>query len=159
MPAYHMNKEHWNMVVIGSDMSDEEIKRQVAKSYDLIKPKARKLMGNERVYKMKVATVYPLLVQKAERKGRTKEEVDTVTCWLAGYDERGLQSQIAKDVDYETFFAEAPRMNPNAAKIKGVVCGIRVEDIDDPLIQKVRWLDKLVDELAKGKSIEKILRS
>jgi hypothetical protein len=116
-------------------------------------------MGNERVYKMKVATVYPLLVQKAERKGRTKEEVNTVTCWLTGYDEQGLQSQIVKDVDYETFFAEAPQINPNASKIKGAVCGIRVEDINDPLIQKVRWLDKLVDELAKGNSMEKILRS
>ncbi|MFP3154693.1 DUF2200 domain-containing protein [Lachnospiraceae bacterium ZAX-1] len=116
-------------------------------------------MGNERVYKMKVSAVYPLLVQKAERKGRTKEEVDTVTCWLTGYDEQSLQSQIEKAVDYETFFSEAPQINPNASKIKGVVCGIRVEDIDDPLMQKVRWLDKLVDELAKGKAMEKILRS
>ncbi|MDR1542389.1 MAG: DUF2200 domain-containing protein [Clostridiales bacterium] len=116
-------------------------------------------MGSERVCKMKVAAVYPLLVQKVERKGRSKEEVDTVTCWLTGYDEWGLQSQIEKGVDYETFFSEAPQINPNASKITGVVCGIRVEDIDDPLIQKVRWLDKLVDELAKGKPMEKILRS
>jgi hypothetical protein len=116
-------------------------------------------MKNERVYKMAISSVYPLYVQKAERKGRIKEEVDTVICWLTGYDEQGLQSQIEKKVDFETFFAEAPRINPNASKIKGVVCGVRVEEIDDPLMQKVRWLDKLVDELAKGKAMEKILKS
>ncbi|MDR1664505.1 MAG: DUF2200 domain-containing protein [Clostridiales bacterium] len=116
-------------------------------------------MKNERVYKMVFASVYPLLVQKAEKKGRTKEEVDEVTCWLTGYDLQGLQSQIEKEVSYETFFAEAPRLNPNAGKITGAVCGVRVEEIDDPLMQKVRWLDKLVDELAKGRAMEKILRS
>ncbi len=116
-------------------------------------------MANERVYKMKFSGVYPLLVAKAEKKGRSKEEVDTVICWLTGYDESGLQSQLEKNVNYETFFAEAPRMNPNCDKITGVVCGIRVEEIEDPLMQKVRWLDKLVDELAKGKAMEKILRS
>jgi hypothetical protein len=115
-------------------------------------------MRTERVYQMKFSNVYPLLVKKAERKGRNKEEVDIVTCWLTGYDELSLQSQIEKEVDYATFFAEAPQINPNADKIKGVVCGVRVEDIDDPLMQKVRWLDKLVDELAKGKAMEKILR-
>jgi hypothetical protein len=97
--------------------------------------------------------------QKAEKKGRTKEEVDTVTSWLTGYDEKGLRTQIEKNVDIETFYAEAPQMNPNAHKITGVVCGIRVENIEDPLMQKIRWLDKLVDELAKGKPMEKILRS
>ncbi|MDR3050940.1 MAG: DUF2200 domain-containing protein [Oscillospiraceae bacterium] len=115
-------------------------------------------MGNERVYKIKFSAVYPLLVQKVERKDRIKAEVDAVTCWLTGYDEQGLQSQIDKEVDYETFFAEAPQINPNASKIKGVVCGVHVEDIADPLMQKIRWLDKLVDELAKGKAMEKILR-
>ncbi|HPQ11686.1 MAG TPA: DUF2200 domain-containing protein, partial [Bacillota bacterium] len=101
----------------------------------------------------------PLLVQKAERKGRTKAEVDTVIFWLTGYDEEGLQAQLEKNVTCETFFNEAPQMNPNAEKIKGVICGYRVEEIEDPLLQKIRWLDKLVDELAKGKPMEKILRS
>jgi hypothetical protein len=112
----------------------------------------------ERIYKMKVADVYPALVSKAERKGRTKAEVDTVTKWLTGYDQRGLEAQLAKGVSYDTFFAEAPAVNPAAAEIKGVICGYRVEDITDPLVQKVRWLDKLVDELAKGRAMEKILR-
>ncbi|NLL47355.1 MAG: DUF2200 domain-containing protein [Firmicutes bacterium] len=116
-------------------------------------------MKNERVYKMAFSKVYPLLVNKAERKGRTKEEVDTIICWLTGYDQGSLEEQLEKDVDYETFFGEAPEMNPNAEKITGVVCGVRVENIEEPLMQKVRWLDKLVDELAKGKAMEKILRS
>lgn len=116
-------------------------------------------MTNDRVYKMAFSKVYPLLVQKAERKGRTKAEIDEVICWLTGYDYDGLQAQIDKNVDYETFFNEAPQINPNAAKIKGVICGYRVEEIQDPLMQKIRWLDKLVDELAKGKPMEKILRS
>ncbi|MFX3618766.1 MAG: DUF2200 domain-containing protein [Sporolactobacillus sp.] len=116
-------------------------------------------MKNERVYKMAFSKVYPLLVQKAERKGRTKLEVDAVICWLTGYDDSGLQTQIAKNINYETFFSEAPQINPNAVKISGVICGHRVEEIEDPLMQKIRWLDKLVDELAKGKSMEKIQRS
>ena len=115
-------------------------------------------MNSERVYKMKFSAVYPLLVQKAERKGRTKSDVDTVICWLTGYDEAGLVTQIANGADFETFFAEAPRINPNAGKITGVICGIRVENIQEPLMQKIRWLDKLVDEVAKGKTMEKILR-
>ncbi|MBS3885736.1 MAG: DUF2200 domain-containing protein [Clostridium sp.] len=115
-------------------------------------------MKNERIYKMTFSRVYPLLVQKVEKKGRTKEDVDTVVYWLTGYDERGLQLQIEKEVNFETFFAEAPQINPNADKIKGVVCGVRVEEIGDPLIKKIRWLDKLVDELAKGKAMEKVLR-
>ena len=116
-------------------------------------------MANERIFNMAFAKVYPLLVQKAERKGRTKAEVDTVIFWLTGYDEEGLQAQLEKNVTFETFFNEAPQMNPNAEKIKGVICGYRVEEIEDPLLQKIRWLDKLVDELAKGKPMEKILRS
>lgn len=116
-------------------------------------------MKTERVYRMAFSKVYPLLVQKAERKGRTKDEVDTIICWLTGYDEADLQAQIDNNVDYETFFAEAPEMNPNADKITGVVCGVLVENIEEPLMQKIRWLDKLVDELAKGKAMEKILRS
>ncbi|MBS3984654.1 MAG: DUF2200 domain-containing protein [Selenomonadales bacterium] len=116
-------------------------------------------MKNERVYKMTFASVYLLYVQKAQKKGRTKEEVDQVLCWLTGYDERSLQEQIDKAVTLETFFAAAPQIHPNAQKITGVICGCRVEAIEDPLMQKVRWLDKLVDELAKGKAMEKVLRS
>ena len=116
-------------------------------------------MTNEHVYKIAFSSVYPLLVQKAERKGRTKSEVDAVICWLTGYDDSGLQTQIAKNTDYQTFFAEAPQINPNAVKITGMICGHRVEEIEEPLMQKVRQLDKLVDELAKGKPMEKVLRS
>jgi hypothetical protein len=104
------------------------------------------------------ARVYPLYVQKAERKNRTKEEVDQVICWLTGYDQVGLQQQIEQENDFETFFAQAPAIHPNRSLIKGVVCGVRVEEIEDPLMQKIRYLDKLVDELAKGKTMEKILR-
>jgi hypothetical protein len=107
---------------------------------------------------MKFAVVYPLYVQKAERKNRTKEEVDQIICWLTGYDQAGLQQQIEQGKDFETFFAEAPAFHPNSLLIKGVVCGIRVEEIEDPLMQKIRYLDKLIDELAKGKAMEKILR-
>lgn len=116
-------------------------------------------MNNERVYKMKFSSVYPLYIHKVERKGRTKAEVDTVIQWLTGYDEQGLQSQISRGTDFETFFAEAPRINLSAYKISGVICGVRIEEIEDPLMQKIRWLDKLVDELAKGKPMEKVLRS
>jgi len=115
-------------------------------------------MDKHRVFGIKFASVYPLYVQKAERKERTKKEVDQVICWLTGYDLAGLRRQIEKEADLETFFAEAPRMHPNVALIKGVVCGIRVEDIADPLMQKIRYMDKLIDELAKGKAMEKILR-
>lgn len=99
-----------------------------------------------------------MYVQKAERKNRTKDEVDQVIRWLTGYTQAGLKKQIEKDNDFETFFAEAPQLNPNVALIKGLVCGVRVEDVEDPLMQKIRYLDKLVDELAKGKAMEKILR-
>ena len=115
-------------------------------------------MAGHPVFSMSFAKVYPLLVQKAERKGRTKAEVDKVICWLTGYDADGLQSQIDKGVDLTTFYAEAPNMNPNRELIKGVVCGIRVENVEDPLMKKIRQLDKLVDELVKGKAMEKILR-
>jgi len=115
-------------------------------------------MPKNRVFAMKFSGVYPMYVQKAERKNRTKKEVDQIICWLTGYDQKGLQQQIKKEADFETFFAQAPAIHPNSALIKGVVCGIRVEEIDDPLMQKIRYLDKLIDELAKGKAIEKILR-
>ncbi|MFZ6034034.1 MAG: DUF2200 domain-containing protein [Melioribacter sp.] len=115
-------------------------------------------MKNTRIFKMPFASVYPHYVSKAEKKGRTKDEVDTVICWLTGYDRKGLQKQIDKKVDFETFFAEAPAINPNVSKITGVICGYRVEEIEDPLMRNIRYMDKLVDELAKGKSMEKILR-
>lgn len=107
---------------------------------------------------MQFAKVYPLYVHKAERKGRTQEEVDQVISWLTGYDPPGVQRQIEQQVDIAAFFDQAPAFNPNASLIRGVVCGVRVEDINDPLMQKIRYLDKLIDELAKGKAIEKILR-
>jgi hypothetical protein len=112
----------------------------------------------DRVFAMKFARVYPLYVQKAEGKKRTKEEVDQIICWLTGYDQAGLQQQIEQENDLETFFAQAPRVHPNSALIKGVVCGVRVEEVEDPLMRKLRYLDKLIDELAKGKAMEKILR-
>ena len=115
-------------------------------------------MDNTRVFKMSFAGVYPHYINKAEKKGRTKEELDTIISWLTGYDQKALQKQIDSKVDFETFFAEAPQLNPNASKITGVICGYRVEDMEDKLMQKIRYLDKLVDELAKGKAMEKILR-
>lgn len=116
-------------------------------------------MSNTRVFKMPFATVYPLYIQKAEKKGRTKAEVDTVIYWLTGYNEQTLQQQINNKVDFETFFAQAPQINPNTTKITGVVCGCRVEEVEDELMRKIRYLDKLVDELAKGKAMDKILRA
>lgn len=113
---------------------------------------------NNRVFGMKFADIYPLYVQKAERKNRTKEEVDQIIFWLTGYNRVELQQQIKKGNDFETFFAQAPAFNKNSSLIKGTICGVRVEDIEDPLMQKIRYLDKLIDELAKGKAIEKILR-
>ena len=113
---------------------------------------------SHRIFKTPFAKVYPMYVQKAERKGRTKAEVDQVICWLTGYDAKGLQKQIELQKDFEAFFAEAPAFHPNASLIKGVVCGVRVEEVDDPLMRKLRYLDKLVDELAKAKAMEKILR-
>ena len=115
-------------------------------------------MDNARVFKMSFASVYPHYVLKAEKKGRTKEEVDAIIYWLTGYNQQALQQQIDKKSDFETFFAQAPQINQNASKITGVICGYRVEEIEDKLMQKIRYLDKLIDELAKGKSMEKILR-
>ena len=116
-------------------------------------------MAKHQIFAMKFSKVYPLYVQKAERKQRTKQEVDRIICWLTGYDQAGLQQQIDKDNDFETFFAQAPTIHPNSSLIKGVVCGVRIEDIEDPLMRQVRYLDKLIDELAKGKAMEKILRT
>ena len=116
-------------------------------------------MARMNIRALKFSKVYPLLVAKAERKGRTRDEVDEVTCWLTGYDRAGIEEQIARETDYETFFDEAPRLNPKAPEIKGMICGHRIEDIADPIEQKVRWLDKLIDELAKGKAMEKIKRT
>lgn len=114
---------------------------------------------SEKIYKLKFFGVYPHYIQKAERKGRTKAEVDEIIFWLTGYDAASLQDQIDRQTTFEAFFNEAPAFNPNASKIKGVICGYRVEDLEDPIVQKTRYLDKLIDELAKGKAMEKILRA
>ena len=111
-----------------------------------------------KIFKMSFASIYPMYVKKDEKKDRTKDELDQVIYWLTGYDEAGLQKQIDDGVDMETFFAEVPQLNENVSLIKGVICGYRVEDIEDPLMQKIRYMDKLVDELAKGRKMEKILR-
>lgn len=115
-------------------------------------------MKNERIYKMAFASVYPHYITKAEKKGRTKEEVDTIICWLTGYTQDQLQQVLDNKTNFEDFFAQAPALNPNVSKITGVICGYRVEEIEEPLMQKIRYLDKLIDELSKGKSMEKILR-
>ncbi len=115
-------------------------------------------MDNTRVFKMSFAGVYPHYINKAEKKGRTKEEVDTIIYWLTGYDQQALQHQINNKTNFEDFFAQAPQMNPNASLITGVICGYRVEEMEDKLMQQIRYLDKLIDELAKGKKMEKILR-
>lgn len=115
-------------------------------------------MSEHRIFTTPFAGVYALYVQKARRKNRTKEEVDEIICWLTGYDQAGLQRQIELGSDFQTFFAQAPAIHPNSSLIRGVVCGVRVEEIEDPLMQKIRYLDKLIDELARGKPMEKILR-
>lgn len=107
---------------------------------------------------MSVAKVYPLYIAKAEKKGRTKAEVDEIICWLTGYTKAKLASQLTKDVDFETFFAQAPKLNPNRREISGMICGVRIEEIQEPLMQEIRYMDKLIDELAKGKEMKKILR-
>jgi hypothetical protein len=116
-------------------------------------------MTKHRIYTMSFARVYPEYVTKAEKKGRTKREVDEIVCWLTGYSQEALESQLQKQTDFETFLAEAPQLNPSRALIKGVVCGVRVEDIEEPMMREIRYLDKLIDELAKGKTMEKILRN
>lgn len=115
-------------------------------------------MNKHRIYTTSFASIYPYYVAKAEKKGRTKAEVDEIICWLTGYSEAELESQLEHQADIETFYAEAPRMNPSRTLIKGVVCGVRVEDIEEPTMREIRYLDKLIDELAKGKSMDKILR-
>ena len=115
-------------------------------------------METHRIFKTSFASVYPHYVQKAEKKGRERKEVDEVICWLTGYSPQALAMQIERKADFETFFDEAPSLHPNASKVTGVVCGVRIEEIENPLMQKIRWMDKLVDELAKGRKMEKILR-
>lgn len=115
-------------------------------------------MSKHNIYTMSVASVYPHYVTKAEKKGRTKTEVDEIIRWLTGYSQEGLEAQLEKQTDFETFFVEAPKLNPSRTLITGVVCGVRVEDIEEPTMQEIRYLDKLIDELAKGKAMEKILR-
>ena len=116
------------------------------------------MIAKHRIYGMSLASVYPLYVKKAEKKGRTKEEVNAIIRWLTGYSQKGLEAQLERKTDFETFFAKAPQLNPSRALIKGVICGVRVEDIKEPTMQAIRYLDKLIDELAKGKAMEKILR-
>jgi hypothetical protein len=111
-----------------------------------------------RIYKMSFASVYPLYVSKAEKKGRTRTEVDEIIRWLTGYSQKAFEQQLKKQADFETFFAEAPQLNPSRVLIKGVICGVRVEEIKEPTMQAIRYLDKLIDELAKGKAMEKVLR-
>lgn len=115
-------------------------------------------MTKHKIYTMSFASVYPHYINKAERKGRTKAEVDEIITWLTGYSQEGLEAQLEKETDFETFFAEAPQLNPSRSLIKGVICGVRVEDIEEPTMQEIRYLDKLIDELAKGKVMKKILR-
>ena len=115
-------------------------------------------MNRHRIYSMSVASVYPHYIAKAEKKGRTKAEVDEIFRWLTGYEQEELEARLAARTDFETFFAEAPRLNPARSSIKGLICGIRVEEIEEPLMREIRYLDKLIDELAKGKAMEKILR-
>lgn len=115
-------------------------------------------MTNHRIYSVSVASVYPHYVAKAERKGRTKAEVDEIICWLTGYNQQTLDDQLAKNTDFQTFFAQAPRMNPSRSLIRGVICGVRVEEIQETTMREIRYLDKLIDELAKGKAMEKIMR-
>src|SRR5262245_24963187 len=116
------------------------------------------MIAKHRIYGMSLASVYPLYVKKAEKKGRTKKEVDQIIRWLTGYSQKGLEVQLERKTDFETFFAKAPQLNPSRALIKGVICGVRVEDIKEPTMQAIRYLDKLIDELAKGKAMERILR-
>lgn len=115
-------------------------------------------MAKPKIFTMSFAKVYPLYIQKAERKGRTKEEVDEIIRWLTGYSQEELEEQIEKEADFETFISEAPSLNPSRSLIKGVICDVRVEEIEDPIMREIRYLDKLIDELAKGKAMEKILR-
>jgi len=115
-------------------------------------------MAKHHIYTMSVARVYPYYVKKAEKKGRTKTEVDEIICWLTGYSQEELEAQLERQTDFETFFKEAPQLNPSRTLIKGVICGVRVEEIEEPIMQEIRYLDKLVDELAKGKAMENILR-
>lgn len=116
------------------------------------------MKNNDKIYKMSFSKVYPMYIAKAEKKGRTKEEVDQIILWLTGYSREELERQLEMQTDFETFFKEAPVMNPSRAQIKGVICGVRIEDIEEPLMKEIRYLDKLIDELAKGKSMDKILR-
>lgn len=116
-------------------------------------------MAKHRIYTMSFSSVYPHYITKAEKKDRTKEEVDEIIRWLTGYSQEELETQLEKQTDFETFFAEAPKLNPSRSLIKGVICGVRVEEIEEPLMQEIRYMDKLIDELAKGKKMEKILRA
>ena len=148
--------------VVIPDMDEEDLSwitdSRKKKNVATIKRNKKTKVNIERVYKMAFAIVYPLYIKKVERKGRTKAEVDEIIFWLTGYDKKTLKQQLDKKSDFETFFAEAPQLNPNVSKITGMICGYRVEEIEEKLMQKIRYMDKLVDELAKGRKMEKILR-
>jgi hypothetical protein len=133
--------------------------QHVEQNRDLGVARYKSGVAGHRIYKTSVASVYPHYVKKAEKKGRTKDEVDEILCWLTGYGPSELEAQLEQGTDFETFFAEAPAMNPSRELITGVVCGVRVEDIEEPLMQEIRYLDKLVDELSRGKAMDKILRT
>lgn len=132
--------------------------RKKSREYTIFQGDCRKAMEKPKIFTTSFASVYPLYIRKVEKKGRTKAEADAAICWLTGYDQEALQRRVNDNSDFETFFAQAPHINPNASKITGKICGRRVEDIEDALMQKIRWLDKLIDELAHGKPMEKILR-
>lgn len=132
--------------------------RSRVEAVTLIKLRTLTAMAKHRIYSMTFASVYPHYVAKAERKDRTQEEVDEIIRWLTGYTKAGLAKILKSDIDFETFFANAPKLNPARTQVKGVICGVRIEEIEDPLMREIRYLDKLIDELAKGKSMEKILR-
>lgn len=159
--AYHMNKDRWISILLDGSVPEGEVKSLVAMSYELTapKPKKEKSTAMEKLYQMQFAKVYALLVAKAQRKGRTKAEVDEIICWLTGYTPEQLECASAGRITYADFFKNAPAINPNRKKIVGTVCGVRVENIKEPLMQDIRYLDKLVDELAKGKPMAKILRA
>jgi hypothetical protein len=142
------------------DPAREDLRQAPARTalMEPLAPTKTAAMKLERVYKLVFASVYPHYLRKTETKGRTKKELDEIICWLTGYTQKQFEAQLKKKVDLETFFAEAPKLNPSRALIKGVICGVRVEDIKEPLMREIRYMDKLIDELAKGKAMEKILR-
>lgn len=157
LPAYHMNKDHWISVLLDGSCPKEKVFSLIDLSFDITKVRSKD-MNKPRIFTTSFNSVYPLYIEKAAKKGRTKAEVDQIIFWLTGHNADSLQKQLENDVSLEVFYENAPQINPNASLITGVICGHRVEEIEDKVMQKIRYLDKLIDELAKGKSMEKILR-